>query len=189
VKFTPQKLAQVLKPHTVYVFSHSTTTTPTDSPQHQVGQLVSEADHAPEFNAKTLPAGSAPSANTFSPNPDANDAPVNTSGTSSAQDTITGATSADVHTGLGHPGQGQSSSELHDGSKKSGGLQGVGAGGAVSHQDVAAEKVEPEGVVPGASGKKTGGDLKPGVSQMSKDEKYTSQLEQGSAKEENVRGQ
>ena len=59
----------------------------------------------------------------------------------------------------------------------------------MSTQDVAAERTEPEGVVPGASGKKTGGDLKPGVSQMSNDEKYTSQLEQGSAKEENVKGQ
>ncbi|KAI5117283.1 hypothetical protein M0805_005608 [Coniferiporia weirii] len=33
-----------------------------------------------------------------------------------ASDTLTGTTSADVHTGYGHPGQGQTSSELrHDG--------------------------------------------------------------------------
>ncbi|TBU31352.1 hypothetical protein BD309DRAFT_541749 [Dichomitus squalens] len=31
----------------------------------------------------------------------------------SAGDTLTGATSADVHQGLGHPGQGQTSAELH----------------------------------------------------------------------------
>jgi hypothetical protein len=37
-----------------------------------------------------------------------------------ASDTLQGATSADVHTGLGHPGQGQTSSELHDGSSASG---------------------------------------------------------------------
>lgn len=30
-----------------------------------------------------------------------------------ASDTLTGATSSDVHAGLGHPGQGQTSSELH----------------------------------------------------------------------------
>ena len=50
----------------------------------------------------------------------------------SALDTIGGATSGDVHTGLGHPGSGQSSAEIrHDGQKgrKNPGqsLQGVGA--------------------------------------------------------------
>ena len=52
--------------------------------------------------------------------------------TTSAQDTLVGATSADVHTGYGHPGQGQSSAELRDGSKAAGGLQSVGASGARS---------------------------------------------------------
>jgi hypothetical protein len=37
-----------------------------------------------------------------------------------ASDTISGATSADVHTGIGHPGQGQTSSELRDGSAATG---------------------------------------------------------------------
>lgn len=50
----------------------------------------------------------------------------------SAADTIAGATSGDVHTGLGHPGAGQTSKELrHDGmqtSKNPGkSLEGVGA--------------------------------------------------------------
>jgi len=46
----------------------------------------------------------------------------------SAQDTIVGATSADVHTGYGHPGSGQTSKELHGERKKErNGLVGVGA--------------------------------------------------------------
>jgi len=90
-----------------------------------------------------LPAGSAPAASTFKP---ANDTEIpgqsadNYAGeggagtTTSAADTITGATSADVHTGLGHPGSGQSSKELHDNSKGEGsGLQGVGAESAPQH--------------------------------------------------------
>jgi hypothetical protein len=45
-----------------------------------------------------------------------------------------GATSASVHTGLGHPGQGQTSNELrHDGkhtsSREAAGLEGVGGKG------------------------------------------------------------
>jgi hypothetical protein len=43
-----------------------------------------------------------------------------------ASSTITGATSADVHTGLGHPGQGQTSNELRHADKKGGqGLTGL----------------------------------------------------------------
>ena len=38
-----------------------------------------------------------------------------------ASTTITGATSSDVHTGLGHPGQGQTSSESRDAEKAGGG--------------------------------------------------------------------
>jgi hypothetical protein len=45
-----------------------------------------------------------------------------------ASDTLQGATSADVHTGLGHPGQGQTSSELHDGSRRGQGLAGLASG-------------------------------------------------------------
>jgi hypothetical protein len=89
--------------------------------QHAPGKLVSEADRAPEFHAQTLPAGSAPASKTFTPNPD-----LNNQGTfTSASSTLVGADSRTVHDGLGHPGQGQTSSELHDNSKKSG---GAGAG-------------------------------------------------------------
>lgn len=53
-----------------------------------------------------------------------------------ATDTITGATSGDVHTGLGHPGAGQSSSELRQNDAGRQGLQGVGASGAQEFKTV-----------------------------------------------------
>lgn len=116
-------------------------------------------DAKPEFQAQTLPAGTAPADRTFQfvtstpssfllqarltlhrPNPDGEAPPVAKyqseadpqSGSAAAQDTLIGATSADVHSGLGHPGAGQSSKELrHDGQgggKNPGvGLEGVGA--------------------------------------------------------------
>lgn len=92
--------------------------------------LATEADKALEFSAQTLPAGTAPADRTFKPNP-TNDVPL-TQSNPDAGSTIQGSTSADVHTGLGHPGQGQTSAELrHDGShtskKQSAGLEGVGA--------------------------------------------------------------
>jgi hypothetical protein len=98
--------------------------------QHAPGKLVSEADRAPEFHAQVLPAGSAPASKTFTPNPDLNNQKTFTS----ASSTLVGTDSGAVHTGLGHPGQGQTSSELHDGSKKQGGAGGGLAG--------LAEKVE-----------------------------------------------
>jgi hypothetical protein len=57
-----------------------------------------------------------------------------------ASSTITGATSGDVHTGLGHPGQGQTSNELRHPDKKGGsGLAGladnVGQGNVGSLKD------------------------------------------------------
>ncbi|KAF2120244.1 hypothetical protein BDV96DRAFT_642089 [Lophiotrema nucula] len=79
---------------------------------HKPGVLASESDRAPEFSAQTLPAGSAPADKTFQPSPDLNNQKMY----QDASSTLTGADSADVHTGLGHPGQGQTSSELrHDG--------------------------------------------------------------------------
>jgi len=113
--------------------------------QHQVGQKVSEADNAPEFSAKTLPAGSAPAESTFQPNPQGevpgqalNDDVDRSHGKEGVRtdplDTLPGATSKDVHTGLGHPGQGQTSTELrkdggHTSSKKTSGPEGAGATG------------------------------------------------------------
>ncbi|KAF1837409.1 hypothetical protein BDW02DRAFT_586668 [Decorospora gaudefroyi] len=98
---------------------------------HQPGKMVGN-DAAPEFSAQTLPAGSAPSGKTFTPNPDLNNQKMY----HAASDTLQGATSADLHAGLGHPGQGQTSSELRDGSSAPG-MVGRGttkdqqAGGAV----------------------------------------------------------
>lgn len=42
-----------------------------------------------------------------------------------ASSTLTGASSGDVHTGLGHPGQGQTSNELHHDKKVGQGLTGL----------------------------------------------------------------
>jgi hypothetical protein len=100
---------------------------------HQVGQKVSPADHAPEFSAKVLPAGTAPKDKTFTPNPE-NEVPgqadnADVVGKSDPLD-FPGATSGDVHTGLGHPGSGQTSTELHgSGKKERSGLAGAGAQG------------------------------------------------------------
>ncbi|CAN9098575.1 unnamed protein product [Alternaria alternata] len=87
---------------------------------HQPGKLVGN-DAVPEFHAQTLPAGTAPASKTFQPNPDLNNQKMY----HQASDTLQGATSGDVHTGLGHPGQGQTSQELHDGSRKGQGLTGL----------------------------------------------------------------
>ncbi|PVI04769.1 hypothetical protein DM02DRAFT_495141, partial [Periconia macrospinosa] len=77
---------------------------------HKPGVKASPADHVPEFHAKTLPPGSAPPSSTYTPNPDLNGQGIHVE----ASETITGATSADVHDHLGHPGAGMSSQELHD---------------------------------------------------------------------------
>ncbi|KAL8809557.1 MAG: hypothetical protein Q9200_003315, partial [Gallowayella weberi] len=101
---------------------------------HKPGILVGN-DTAPEFSAKTLPAGSAPADRTFQPNATSevpgqadNDNVLRSHGKESthttASSTLGGATSGDVHTGLGKPVQGQTS---HD---RGGGLAGVGASGA-----------------------------------------------------------
>ena len=112
--------------------------------QHKPGVIASEKDAAPEFSAETHPPGTAPKEHTYQPAPDS-EVPSTTNyadtetdpdaSAATASDTLLGATSADVHTGLGHPGQGQTSAELrHDGSrgrkKQSSGLEGVGAGGS-----------------------------------------------------------
>lgn len=105
-------------------------------------------DAAPEFSAKVLPAGSAPADRTFKPNP-VNEIPgqadnADSSETTSASDTLGGATSADVHTGLGHPGSGMGSAEeRHDGKTKRArdnqGLQGKAEGGSGLTGDANAE--------------------------------------------------
>lgn len=93
--------------------------------QHKPGVLVGN-DAVPEFKAETLLPGTAPADRSFKPNIE-NEVPAQATGAPSAQDTITGATSADVHTGLGHPGQGQTSSLQGQRRNVSSGLIGVGA--------------------------------------------------------------
>ncbi|KAL1296729.1 hypothetical protein AAFC00_000199 [Neodothiora populina] len=107
---------------------------PRDEPMqtggHKPGVMVGN-DAAPEFHLQTLPAGTAPPDRTFKPQNDPEVPPSNASGDAkgpSAADTITGATSGDVHSGLGQPIQGQSSSELHHDGQST--RKNPGAGGA-----------------------------------------------------------
>lgn len=106
--------------------------------QHQPGQLVGN-DAIPTFEAKTLPPGTAPASKTFQPNPI--DEVPGQANNPDASDTATGAldmpgaTSGDVHTGLGHPGSGQTSAEIaNDGksnrARERQGLQGLSEGGS-----------------------------------------------------------
>lgn len=96
--------------------------------QHKPGVLTGN-DAVSEFNAQTLPAGSAPSNATYTSN--VHDTPPQAPGNKiPASETLGGQTSGEVHTGLGKPMQGMTSNELHhDGGKKSqgaGGAEGVG---------------------------------------------------------------
>jgi hypothetical protein len=109
----------------------------TDPQQHAPGVKVGN-EAATEFNAQTVPAGTAPSDRILAPNTQ-NEIPgqamnpnISKETRTSAQDTIGGATSADVHSGYGHPGSGQTSKELHGdgnfpGKREKNGLAGVGA--------------------------------------------------------------
>lgn len=90
-------------------------------------------DAVPEFSAQTLPAGSAPADRTFKPNTEseipgqAMNPIISKETWTRAEDTLGGATSADLHQGYGHPGSGQTSNELKgDGRKDRSGLEGRG---------------------------------------------------------------
>ncbi|KAJ5331983.1 hypothetical protein N7476_001766 [Penicillium atrosanguineum] len=109
---------------------------------HKPGVKVNEADQRPEYHMESFPPGTAPASNSYTSNtnevgsqadnPNVLRAHGKESTYTSPADTLTGATSQDVHTGLGKPLQGQSGVELaHDGAhgrkKQSSGLGGVGA--------------------------------------------------------------
>ena len=110
--------------------------------QHQLGSRNAPSDYAPDFSAKTYPPGTAPEESTYSAdminkfgdqanNPDVERSHGKESTKTSAGDTIRGATSQDVHHGLGHPGVGQTQTEIrHDGEhgrkRQTNGLEGVG---------------------------------------------------------------
>jgi hypothetical protein len=131
--FTPALLAPSPSPPKAYVSIPSLNFQPiSNSFQHAPGVKVGN-DAAPEFSAQTLPAGTAPAERTFKPNTEseipgqAMNPNIAKETWTSAQDTIGGATSADVHQGYGHPGSGQTSNELKaDGRKNRSGLEGVG---------------------------------------------------------------
>ncbi|KAJ4373273.1 hypothetical protein N0V83_003567 [Neocucurbitaria cava] len=93
---------------------------PLTSKGHQPGKLVGN-EKVPTFEAEVLPAGSAPSKDTYQPNPELNNQKLY----QDASSTLTGADSGSVHTGLGHPGQGQTSQELHKDNRKGHGLAGL----------------------------------------------------------------
>lgn len=130
---------------------HKPRSEPVEKGGHQMGVKASPADYAPEFSAKTLPPGTAPSESTYTPNPvsevpgQANNPDVLRShGKEEVRtdplSTLPGATSADVHQGLGHPGQGQTSTEIrHDGQhgrkKQRSGPEGSGATGGSGVSD------------------------------------------------------
>ncbi|KAF9871960.1 hypothetical protein CkaCkLH20_10592 [Colletotrichum karsti] len=124
---------------------------------HAPGTKVGN-DAYPEFHAQAHPAGTAPRENTFQPNPtsetpgQALNPNVDPSSRTAATD-FPGATSADVHTGLGKPVQGQTSAEMHGSNvgrrnKESAGLEGVGASGKDNFRDRRLDV----GVAPGARG-------------------------------------
>jgi hypothetical protein len=104
--------------------------------QHKPGVLVGN-DAVPEFNAQTLPPGSAPSNATYTSNTQETPAQA-TYNKTSASDSLGGSSSADVHTGLGKPAQGMTSNELHhDGGKKPDGMGGPeGVGGSARQATV-----------------------------------------------------
>jgi hypothetical protein len=119
---------------------------PSSPPQHKPGVKASPKDEVQEFEAKTLPPGSAPPGRTFKPRKQAevpsqanNDATFDNDDVeetyTSAADTLGGATSADVNKGMGRPMQGETSTEMHhDGrhkrKKERDGLIGVARGGS-----------------------------------------------------------
>ncbi|KAJ6111253.1 hypothetical protein N7486_003488 [Penicillium sp. IBT 16267x] len=103
---------------------------------HKPGVKVNEADHRPEHHLQAFPSGTAPASNSYTPNVNevsqANNPDMPSDQRTSAADTLMGATSQDVHTGMGKPLQGQTNIEVnHDGAhgrkKQTAGLEGVGA--------------------------------------------------------------
>ncbi|KAL1958429.1 hypothetical protein VTO42DRAFT_4530 [Malbranchea cinnamomea] len=114
---------------------------PPDHGKHAPATKVNSEDNMPTFSARTVPPGTAPQENLFQPNPTEtvpsqalNEQPgpgIETTQTT-ASSTLGGATSQDVHKGMGKPVIGQTSAELrHEGQahrKHPGtGLEGVGA--------------------------------------------------------------
>ncbi|KAF2749531.1 hypothetical protein M011DRAFT_484944 [Sporormia fimetaria CBS 119925] len=98
---------------------------PLEKGGHAIGSKHSPYDSIPTFSAQTMPAGTAPTESTYLPNPDLNNRRMYVS----ASDTLPGTDSAAVHKGLGHPGQGMTSSELHHDGQHGRKRQGLGTVG------------------------------------------------------------
>ncbi|PKS12976.1 hypothetical protein jhhlp_000317 [Lomentospora prolificans] len=90
-------------------------------------------DAVREFHAEMHPAGTAPKESSFWPHPQyespgqAFNPQMEQSTRTEASDTLRGATSADVHQGWGHPGQGTTAKDFQGGHGDRTGLTGVGA--------------------------------------------------------------
>lgn len=110
--------------------------------QHQLATKNAPADFAPDFHAKTYPPGTAPEDSSYTArmedktggqanNPDVERSHGKESTKTTAESTLRGATSKDVHRGLGHPGVGQTNNEIrhngeHGRKHQANGLEGVG---------------------------------------------------------------
>ncbi|KAL4915899.1 hypothetical protein BDW62DRAFT_117306 [Aspergillus aurantiobrunneus] len=116
--------------------------------KHSVGTKASPADYVPEFNLETHPPGTAPASSSYQPNPidhpgeqalnpNVQRSHGKESVRTTAEQTLTGATSKDVHQRAGHPGSGQSSAELHHDGQHSNKNPGRGIEGAMKgvHDD------------------------------------------------------
>jgi hypothetical protein len=123
-------------------FTSSQTVQRTNIIQHKPGVKVNEADQRPEYHMQTFPAGTAPASNSYTSNANEIGSQANNpnvlrghgkeSTYTSPADTMAGATSQDVHTGLGKPLVGETNVEIaHDGAhgrkRQPAGLEGVGA--------------------------------------------------------------
>ncbi|KAI0376766.1 hypothetical protein F5Y04DRAFT_265698 [Hypomontagnella monticulosa] len=119
-------------------------------------------DAVPEFHVEKYPPGTAPREHTFQPQPKET-VPREVAESQQFTDpteTLGGATSREVHTGLGKPVQGQTSAELHGNlhgdrigrrKKEYAGLEGVGAPVGDTVRQKGADL--PEGVEKGMKGK------------------------------------
>ncbi|KAM4065187.1 hypothetical protein HRG_004476 [Hirsutella rhossiliensis] len=110
---------------------------------HAPGVKVGK-DRVPEFHAEAHMPGTAPANQSFRPGPVGEFA--GHAGTN-AFDSLTGASSADVHQGYGHPGEGMTSQELHGGKRKKvgAGLEGVGANSSDPMREYGLDREHPTG--------------------------------------------
>ncbi|KAJ5126496.1 hypothetical protein N7448_007275 [Penicillium atrosanguineum] len=122
---------------------------------HKPGVKVNEADQRPEYHMESFPPGTAPASNSYTSNtnevgsqadnPNVLRAHGKESTYTSPADTLTGATSQDVHTGLGatHEHRGLERQFVNQrGLERE---EGANAGTRGNKADRAAEDMEPEG--------------------------------------------